>query len=206
MGLVSGEENTIAMDLSPEAVNQGFWKLHELEGHQIVLTVKPGTSVSEDEWLFNLSLAFLSTTIDTDDVVQSACGSVVSVLPDLTAILRWLEVEGVNLIAGRASSTFIAKSFIAVWTEVPAAIIPSPSEQTGLALQTVSELITARTAIGAGAAELTIEPLARSAVTLRDRVSLVFAGWEAVLIALVLVAPGTGAIAANLHLIEVVTG
>jgi hypothetical protein len=101
VSLGSGEQDTVAMYLSPECVGHDLWELDQLEGHQVVLSIEPGTSVGEDEWLLDLITAFVKTTIDTDDEVKVAAGGV-AVLPNLTPVLRWEEVELIDLEGGSA--------------------------------------------------------------------------------------------------------
>lgn len=86
----------MAVYLSPESVDYHFRELEKLEGHQVVLPVEPGSTISEDKWLLYFSAILLSTSVDADEVVVR----LVLVFPDLTSVLRWLEVELVNGIVG----------------------------------------------------------------------------------------------------------
>jgi hypothetical protein len=49
------EKHTFRVHFGPESMNHNFRKLKKLEGHQIVFTIKPRTSIREDERLLNLT-------------------------------------------------------------------------------------------------------------------------------------------------------
>jgi hypothetical protein len=119
-----GEEYTVAVDLCPESVNDDFWELQELEGHQVVFPVEPSATVGEDEWLLDLTLALYGTSVNADKIFVTG----ISVLPNLTAILSGEEVEVVDGVVLGTWGAEIATSGVAEWTEVPTSVIVSPSE------------------------------------------------------------------------------
>lgn len=147
------EEDTLAVYLSPESVDNLLWELEQLEGHQVVFSVEPGSTISEDKWLLDFIETLSGTTIDTDKIVRATA------FPDLASVFRWEEGEFVHVVLSIAWSTFVTRRGVSEWTEVPATVIVCPSVETVLTHGAVSACVAGATSGGALATEFSIEPL-----------------------------------------------